>query len=77
MLQESAKDVEMMFKEISALRNLKHKNILQILNAFTIKKEMKVVLVLEFLEGGELKKYLKSKEKLSEEEAHFFFKQLY
>jgi len=49
----------MMFKEISALRNLKHKNILQILNAFTIKKEMKVVLVLEYLEGGELKKYLK------------------
>ena len=38
---------------------------------------MKVVLVLEFLEGGELKKYLKSKVKLCEEEAQFFFKQLY
>lgn len=49
--QESAKDVEMMFKEISALKNLKHKNILQIVNAFTLRKEMKVVLVLEFLEG--------------------------
>lgn len=49
----------MMFKEISALKNLKHKNILKILNAFTLKREMKVVLVLEFLEGGELKKYVK------------------
>jgi len=56
---ENAKDVEMMFKEISALKNLKHKNILKILNAFTLKGEMKVVLVLEFLEGGELKKYVK------------------
>lgn len=56
---ENAKDVEMMFKEISALKNLKHKNILRILNAFTLKKEMKVVLVLEYLEGGELKKYVK------------------
>lgn len=56
---ENAKDVEMMFKEISALKNLKHKNILKILNAFTIKREMKVILVLEYLEGGELKKYVK------------------
>jgi serine/threonine protein kinase len=38
---------------------------------------MKVVLVLEFLEGGELKKYLKSKQRLDEEEAQFFFRQLY
>jgi serine/threonine protein kinase len=58
----------MMFKEISALKNLKHKNILKILNAFTLKKEMKVVLVLEFLEGGELKKYVKENGRLCEEE---------
>jgi len=58
----------MMFKEISALKNLKHKNILKILNAFTLRKEMKVVLVLEFLEGGELKKYVTEHGRLCEEE---------
>lgn len=76
-ITENAKDVEMMFKEISALKNLKHKNILRILNAFTLKKEMKVVLVLEYLDGGELKKYVKEQGKLSEEECQYFFKQLY
>jgi MAP/microtubule affinity-regulating kinase len=74
---ENAKDVEMMFKEISALKNLKHKNILKILNAFTLKKEMKVVLVLEYLDGGELKKYVKDNERLGEDECQWFFKQLY
>ena len=58
----------MMFKEISALKNLNHRNILKILNAFTLKHEMKVVLVLEFLDGGELKKYVKENGKLCEEE---------
>ena len=45
----------MMFKEVSALKNLKHKNILKILNAFTLKSELKLVLVLEYLDGGELR----------------------
>lgn len=57
-----------MFKEISALKNLKHKNILKILNAFTQRKEMKVILVLEYLEGGDLKKYVKENGRLCEEE---------
>ena len=54
-LLENAKDVDMMFKEVSALKNLKHKNILKILNAFTLKQELKLVLVLEYLDGGELR----------------------
>ena len=44
----------MMFKEISALKNLNHKNILKISDTFTVKNEMKVVLVLEYLKGGDL-----------------------
>ena len=46
------------FKEISALKFLRHKHILKILNSFYLEKELKMILILEFLEGGELKKYL-------------------
>jgi serine/threonine protein kinase len=44
----------MLFKEVSALKNLNHPNILKIINCYTLKPEMKMALVLEFLKGGDL-----------------------
>jgi serine/threonine protein kinase len=65
----------MIFAEAETLRNLHHKNIVHIKKCFTL-NDMKVALVMEYLEGGELKDYILSKGKLSEEEAKDFFTQL-
>lgn len=48
----------MIYKELIALKNLNHKSILKVFNCFTLQKEMKVALVLEYLEGGDLKGYM-------------------
>jgi len=67
----------MVFKEINALKNLRHKNIIQIFDCFFL-KQMSVILVLEYFSGDTLLKYLKGKEGLyiGEEEAQKYFKQL-
>ena len=59
--KDNVKSVEYMFKEVSALKNLSHKNIVKIYNCYTLKEEMKVALVLEFIEGGNLKEYIDEK----------------
>lgn len=64
-----------MFTEAQTLKNLNHRNIVKILNCFTL-KNMQVALVMEYLQGGELKDYVISKNQLDEEEAREFFKQL-
>lgn len=43
----------MVFREAELLKSLNHKNIVKIINSFTL-KNMQVVFVMEFLEGGEL-----------------------
>ena len=65
----------MVFKEAELLKNLNHKNIVEIISFFTL-KDMRVVFVMEYLEGGELGEYLKQKGRLEEEEAQEIFKQL-
>ena len=61
----------MLNKEIDALAKLKHKNIVKLHYWFPLPKEHKFVLVMEYLEGGELAEYWQSKDecKVSEEEA--------
>ena len=67
-------NIDMIFSEASALKNLNHKNIVKILEFYTF-KNMEAVFVMEYLAGGELTQYLKDKGgKLSEEEAQFFFR---
>ena len=61
----------MMTKEIEALRKLKHKNIVKMFNSFPLPKKQQVIVVMEYLQGGELYEYWEKKpdRKVSEEEA--------
>lgn len=68
-------DIDLVFREAETLKSLSHKNIVKIFNCFTL-KNMEVVFVMEYLEGGELLKYLLDQKRLSEEEARHFFKQI-
>jgi len=47
----------MMTKEIEALKKLKHKNIVKMFNSFPLPKKQQVIVVMEYLEGGELYEY--------------------
>ena len=71
----NASDIDMVFAEGEMLKNLHHKNIVKILNCFTL-KNMRVAFVMEYLGGGELKDYVLERGHLSEEEAKEFFRQL-
>ena len=44
----------MMNKEIEALTKLKHRNIVKLYNSFPLPKKQQVIVVMEYLEGGEL-----------------------
>lgn len=61
----------MMTKEIEALRKLKHRHIVKLLNSFPLPKKQQIIVVMEYLEGGELYEYWMSKEnqRVEEEEA--------
>ncbi|KRW98473.1 Protein kinase-like domain [Pseudocohnilembus persalinus] len=74
--QTSANDIDNVFKEAETLKNLKHKNIVEIHQTYTLKNMETVVLVMEYLEGGELLKYLIKKGRLSEQVAREFFVQI-
>lgn len=65
----------MLFREAEYLKSLNHPHIVKILNCYAL-KDMKVIIVMEYLEGGELLELLKDKKKFTEEEARFYFKQL-
>ena len=54
---ESASDIDMVFREAETLRTLNHKNIVKILNFYSL-KNMEVVFIMEYLEGGELYDYV-------------------
>ena len=68
----------MMDKEIEALAKLKHRHIVRLYSWFPLPREHKIVLVMEFLEGGELQQYWQSKEgrRVSEVEAKEIMLQL-
>jgi serine/threonine protein kinase len=69
-----ADKVEDLYKEAQALQKLSHPNIVKLFNAFLIKNN--VVLIMELISGGELYKYVKDKDGLTESEAREFFIQL-
>jgi serine/threonine protein kinase len=63
----------MVFREAEIVKSLNHKNIVKIKNCFTL-SDMKVVIVMEFLEGGELLERVEKHGKFSEKEAKVYFK---
>ena len=68
----------MMNKEIEAFAKLRHKHIIKMYSWFPLPREHKVILVMEYLEGGELQAYWQSKEnkQVSESEAKEIMTQL-
>jgi len=63
------------FSEAETLKHLHHKNIVEIINCFTL-KDMQVAFVMEYLEGGTLLEYVQNKRRLAEDEARIFFSQI-
>ena len=57
------------------LKAMNHKNIVKILNCYSLKNNQ-VVFVMEYLQGGELLEYVSRRGCLTEEDAREFFKQL-
>lgn len=68
--------LHMMSKEIEALARLKHRHIVKLLRWFPLPKEHKTVLVMEYLEGGELLSYWKERQRVTEDEAKEMMLQL-
>ncbi len=60
-LHDNPKTISLMGKEIEALAKLKHKNIVKMYNSFPLPKKHQIILVMEYLEGGELYDYWQSK----------------
>ncbi|KAM6290020.1 maternal embryonic leucine zipper kinase [Aegotheles albertisi] len=60
--------------EIDAMKNLIHQHICQLYHVIETSK--KIFIVLEYCPGGELFDYIISKDRLSEEEARVFFRQI-
>lgn len=67
-----------MTKEIDALRKLKHRHIVKMYNSFPLPKKQQIIVVMEYLEGGELLQYWESKpgRKIEENEAKEIMLQL-
>ena len=63
----------MVFSEAETHKSLNHKNIVKIINCYTL-KNMQFVFVMEYLSGGELLEYVLQKGRLSEDEARYFYK---
>jgi serine/threonine protein kinase len=64
----STEDVNRVYSEIAVLRNLKHPNIVHLIDAFTT--DDKICFVMEYCSGGELAQYLNDKESLPETEVY-------
>ncbi|KGL97496.1 Maternal embryonic leucine zipper kinase [Charadrius vociferus] len=60
--------------EIDAMKNLSHQHICQLYHVIETSKKM--FMVLEYCPGGELFDYIISKDRLSEDEARVFFRQI-
>ena len=69
-----ASKVEEIYREAQALKKLSHPSIVQLYNAFVWKQD--VVLIMEYISGGELYQYVKTKNGLPELEARKLFLQL-
>ncbi|OMJ73593.1 hypothetical protein SteCoe_27694 [Stentor coeruleus] len=64
----SPQDVQRLFSEISILRGLKHRNIVDLIDVFDL--ENKSCFVMEYCSGGELKEYVQNSGPLSEKEVY-------
>ncbi|CAD8091601.1 unnamed protein product [Paramecium primaurelia] len=71
----NAEDIDLVFREAEVMKNLRHNNIVKILNCYTL-PNMQVVLIMEFLQGGDLVEYLQEKGGLPEQEARIIFRQI-
>ena len=63
----------MIFREAEIVKSLNHKNIVKIKNCYTL-SDMKVVFVMEYLEGGELLERIEKAGKFEENVAKQYFK---
>jgi len=67
-------DLQRVFQEIQALRNLRHPNIIRILDVAD--NPDSICFIMEYAAGGELRGYVEKHNNLSEEESRSFFKQI-
>lgn len=67
--------VDTVFAEAENLQALNHPNIVKIINCYAL-KEMQVVVIMEYMAGGELLQRLFDKKRFTENEARIFFKQM-
>lgn len=72
--QALMEDLPRVKQEINALKSLKHANICKLYQV--VETESHYFLIMEYCCGGELFDHIVEKEKLSEEEARFFFRQI-
>ncbi|XP_072553105.1 NUAK family SNF1-like kinase 1 isoform X2 [Salminus brasiliensis] len=61
-------------REIEITSSLSHSNIIQIYEVFESRE--KIVMVMEYASGGELYEYIQMRQRLTEEEARCFFRQI-
>jgi serine/threonine protein kinase len=71
----SVSDIDNIFVEAEILKSLNHENIVKVHNCFTL-KNMEVAIIMEFLQGGELLKYVEKEGRLDEKTAQVFFRQI-
>jgi len=60
--------------EINAMKDLRHQHICQLMQV--IETDEKIFMILEYCPGGELFDYIVAKDRLSESEARYFFRQI-
>ena len=68
------RDKKRIEKEIKILKSLRHPNIVHLYSDIEINS--KIYLIMEYIKGKELIKYISSNSKLTEEESCFFFRQI-
>jgi serine/threonine protein kinase len=73
---DSVKDLDQLFTEAQTLKALKHPNIVTVLNCFVDRQSRQAIMIMEYLEGGELSLILQEQGRYSEEEAVDIFNQL-
>ena len=71
----NAESIDMVYNEAETLKKLQHPNIVKIKNTFAL-KNMQMVFIMEYLEGGELLDYVMKRERLPEKEAKGIFRQM-
>ena len=73
---DTLKDLDSLYAESQTLKCLKHPNIVSVINCYVDRKNKQAILIMEYLEGGELYELIQGKGQLTEEEARDIFTQL-